>query len=170
MASWKIIHVIFNFEHGDLYKCTIFEPIGLPSRFIYEITINLRIAFAVENGLPVKLLVLLQMVAMRSCDLHLACSAQPRARGRRRADCDNTDPAAASSQHINCNNTSLTQWKAKPRNIKSIRFLPFLPLLGSFFVGSTIFKKIFGRYFLVCLNCCRRPCTTPSPGHQRSQM
>ena len=103
--------------------------------------------------------------------LHLACSAPPRARGRRRADCDNTDPAAASSQHINCNNTSLTQWKAKPRNIKSIRFLPFLPLLGSFFVGSTIFKKIFGRYFLVCLNCCRRPCcTTPSPGHQRSQM
>ena len=100
----------------------------------------------------------------------LGPSARPRARGRRRADCDNTAAAAASSQHINCNNTSQTQWKAKPRNIKSIRFLPFLPLLGSFFVGSTIFKKIFGRYFLVCLNCCRRPCTTPSPGHQRSQM
>ena len=107
---------------------------------------------------------------LRSPPRMLACSAPLRARGRRRADCDNTAPAAASSQHINSNNTSLTQWKAKLRNIKSIRFLPFLPLLGSFFVGSTIFKKIFGRYFLVCLNCCRRPCTTPSPGHQRSQM
>ena len=149
---------------------------GLPSIswiYLWNHNINLRIAFAVENGLPMKLLVLLQMVAMRSCDLHLACSVLGPGRGEGGELIVTTQlqrHLADSSQHINCNNTSLTQWKAKLRNIKSIRFLPFLPLLGSFFVGSTIFKKIFGRYFLVCLNCCRRPCTTPSPGHQRSQM